>query len=137
MAFAGYLLRVGSYEIDGTKFINWDKYNVTRKIQDLDSYRDASGVLHRNALDHVPLKVEFETRTNLTNAEMAEFFGNINSNYTVAKERKANVTLYVPELDDYITQEMYMSDPQFKIKRIEPNTNVIHYESVRVAFIGY
>ena len=137
MAFAGYLLRVGSYEIDGTKFINWDKYNVTRNIQDLDSYRDASGVLHRNALAHVPLKVEFETRANLTNAEIAEFFGNINSNYTDAKERKANVTLYVPELDTYETQEMYMSDPQFKIKRIEPRTNVIHYESVRVAFIGY
>ena len=136
MAFAVYLLRVGSYEIDGTKFINWSKYNVTRNIQDLDSYRDASGVLHRNALDHVPLKVEFETRENLTNADMAEFFGNINSNLD-AKERKATVTVYVPELDAYETQEMYMADPQFKIRRIEPKTNVIHYESVRVAFIGY
>ena len=105
MAFAVYLLRVGSYEIDGTKFINWSKYNVTRNIQDLDSYRDASGVLHRNAVDHVPLKVEFETRENLTNADMAEFFGNINSNLD-AKERKATVTVYVPELDAYETQEM-------------------------------
>lgn len=137
MAFAGYLVRVGNYEIDGTYYINWDNYNVTRLIQDLDSYRDANGVLHRNALDHVPIKVEFETRENLTNSDIATFFGNIRANYTVPKERRAVVSAYVPELDDYITQEMYMADPQFKIKRIEPKTNVIHYERVRVAFIGY
>lgn len=137
MAFAGFLLRVGNYEIDGTRYINWSKYNVTRNIQDLDSYRDANGVLHRNALAHVPLKVEFETRENLTNTEMGDFFGSIRSNFTSEVERKATVTLYVPELDDYVTQEMYMPDPQFKIKRIEPGTDVIHYESVRVAFIGY
>lgn len=137
MAFAGYLFRVGSYEVDGTRYINWSKYNVTRNVQDLDSYRDANGVLHRNALDHVPLKIEFETRDNLTNADMATFFGNIRSNYINETERKALVTLYVPEYDEYVTQEMYMSDPQFKIKRIEPVTNIIHYESVRVAFIGY
>lgn len=137
MAFAGYLLKVGNYEIDGTYYINWDKYNVTYQIQDLDSYRDANGVLHRNALPHVPIKVEFETRENLTNADMATFFGAIRSNYTNAAERKASIKAYVPEIDDYITQDMYMSDPQFKIKKIEPKTNVIKYESVRVAFIGY
>ena len=137
MAFAGYLLKVGDYEIDGTYYINWAKYNVTRNIQDLDSYRDANGVLHRNALDHVPLKVEFETRENLTNTDVANFFGAIRANYTLASERKAMVTAYVPELDDYITQEMYMADPQFKMKRIEDSTNTIKYESIRVAFIGY
>ena len=137
MAFAGYLLKVGNYEIDGTYYINWDKYNVTYQIQDLDSYRDANGVLHRNALSHIPVKVEFETRENLTNADIATFFGAIRSNFTLASERKASVKAYVPELDDYITQDMYMADPQFKIKKIEPNTNVIKYESVRVAFIGY
>ena len=137
MAFAGYLLRVGNYEIDGTYYINWDKYDVTRNIQDLDSYRDANGVLHRNALEHVPIKVEFETRENLTNADVATFFGNIRNNFILPIERKATVTAYVPELDDYITQDMYMADPQFKIKRIEKSTNIIHYESIRVAFIGY
>lgn len=137
MAFAGYLLKVGNYEIDGTYYINYDKYNVTRNIQDLDSYRDANGVLHRNALSHVPIKIEFETRENLTNTDVATFFGNISSNYINEAERKATVTAYVPETDSYVTQDMYMSDPQFKIKKIEPGTNVIKYESIRVAFIGY
>lgn len=137
MAFNGTLLTIGSYDIDGTYYVGWDKYNVTRNIQDLDSYRDANGVLHRNALEHVPIKVEFETRENLTNADVATFFGNIRSNFSVPKERKAHITAYVPETDEYISQDMYMADPQFKIKRIDPNTNIIYYEPIRVAFIGY
>ena len=142
MAFNGILITVGTnddtkFDIDGKYYINWDKYNVTRNIQDLDSYRDANGILHRNALEHIPIKVEFETRENLTNTDVAEFFGRIKANFTNQIERKATITAYVPELDDYVTQDMYMADPQFKIKRIEDSTNVIKYESIRVAFIGY
>lgn len=142
MAFDGTLITVGpntnsEFAIDGEYYINWDKYNVTRLIQDLDSYRDANGVLHRNALDHIPIKVEFETRENLTNTDVGTFFSRIRANYTVPAERKAIIRAYVPELDDYITQPMYMADPQIKIKRIEDSTNTIKYESIRVAFIGY
>ena len=136
MAFNGYLLKVGSYEIDGYKYINYADYNVTWNSQDLDSYRDANGVLHRNALSHRVAKVEFEMREGLTNDEVATFMGNISSNYTNATERKASVTVFVPELNDYVTQDMYMSDPQFKIRRIDRN-NVIRYEKTRIAFIGY
>lgn len=137
MAFDGTLLTVGSYAITGERYIEYGKYNATINIQDLDSYRDANGVLHRNALEHAPVKVEIETRDNLTNEELGTFMSSIRSNYTTAGERKANVRAFVPEINDYITQEMYMPDPQFKIKRIDPNTNTIYYESTRLAFIGY
>lgn len=137
MAFNGNLLTVGSYVIGGDtlKYIDYSKYTVIQNVQDLDSYRDANGVLHRNALDHIPLKIELETRPNLTNADILEFFGNIRSNFIVEKERKASVTAYVPEIDDYITQTMYMPDPQFKIRKIQGGK--IFYESIRFAFIGY
>lgn len=136
MGFSGYLFKVGNYEIDGYNYINYSSYNVTWNSQDLDSYRDALGVLHRNALEHKVAKIELETRENLTNDEVATFMGNIRANYTNQVERKATVTVFVPELNDYVTQEMYMSDPQFKIKRIDKN-NVIKYEKTRIAFIGY
>ena len=68
---------------------------------------------------------------------MATFMGNIRSNYTIPLERKAMVSAYVPEINDYVTQEMYMSDPQFKIKRIDDATDTVYYEPVRIAFIGY
>lgn len=135
MAFNNFLLQVGNYQITGAKYIEASQYNVTRNIQDLDSYRDADGVLHRNALDHVPLKVELQTRPNLTNEDIEDFFGSIRSNFTNPAERKALVTVYVPELNDYVTQAMYMPDPKFQIRYIKEGK--IFYESIRFAFIGY
>ena len=135
MAFNGYLLQVGSYQITGENFINEKSYKATVNVQDLDSYRDANGVLHRNALDHAPIKVEINTRPGLNNFEWANFIGTIRNNFTVAKERKAIVTAFIPELNDYVTQEMYMADPEVTIKTID--RNVIRYESIRLAFIGY
>ena len=135
MAFNGTLLTVGSYPITGENYINYKSYSVTKNIQDVDSHRDATGKLHRNALDNAPLKIELETRPGLSNTDMQAFFGSIKSNFIDQKERKCLVTLYVPETDSYETQEMYMPDPQFKIKKIEGEK--IFYESVRFAFIGY
>lgn len=135
MAFSGFLLRVGNYEITGAKYINYAQYKVTKNVQDVDSYRDANGVLHRNALQHAPIKVELQTKPNLTNVDIEDFFGNIRANFTVPAERKALVTAYVPELNDYITQDMYMPDIQFPIRKISGDT--IFYETIRFAFIGY
>lgn len=137
MAFNGILLTVGDYDITGERYINYKSYSATANIQDMDSFRNANGVLTRNALEHVPIKIEFETRENLTNEDVAEFWGSIRSNFSEPKERKASVTAYIPEYDDYITQDCYIPDPQFKIKRITPDTNIIYYEPIRIAFIGY
>jgi len=135
MAFNGYLLQVGSYQITGENFINEKSYKATLNIQDLDSYRDANGVLHRNALDHVPLKVEINTRPGLNNFEWADFMGTIRANFTVPKERKCVLTAFIPEINDYVTQNVYMPDPEVTIDLIDKN--IIKYGSIRLAFIGY
>ncbi len=133
MAYAGYLIKVGDYTISAKKFIKANSFSAYANVQDLDSYRDADGVLHRNALPHVPIKVEFETPAMLTNKDFAELMSNIK--FTNPAERKANVTVYVPEYDDYVTQEMYM--PDIKPTMYGNYGGVIHYNSIRLAFIGY
>ena len=135
MAYAGYLVKVGDYTIPAGKFIKAQSYKATLSVQDLDSYRDANGVLHRTALEHRVNKVEFETPAMLTNTQMAELFSNIANNYTVPTERKFIGTFYVPEIDAYVSQDMYMSDPSFTIYGIFDN--VIKYNPVRIAFIAY
>lgn len=134
MGYGGYLIKVGSFEITGEKYIKYSSYGVTRKIQDLDSYRDANGVLHRNALEHVPLVVNFETLS-LTNTELATLLSGIQTNYLNALERKVLATVYVPETDEYVTQEMYLAEPEPVIKSIYGN--VITYEPLKLSFIGY
>ena len=134
MAYQGYLIKVGSYTIP-LSLIKADSYSVFMSITDLDSYVDANGVLHRNALDHVANKVEFETVPMLDHAQFANFMSNIRSQFTIPKERKANVECYIPETDSYVTQEMYM--PDIKPQMYLASSTEIQYDAVRLAFIGY
>lgn len=134
MAYQGYFIKVGKYVIP-TKYIKVQSYKATLSVLDLDSYRDANGVLHRVALAHRVNKIEFETPAMLTNTEMAELLGNIRDNYTVSAERKFGGTFYVPELDGYVSQDMYMADPSFNVYGIL--NGVIRYSPVRIAFIAY
>lgn len=134
MAYQQYLIKVGEYKIP-YKYIESGTYKANKNVQDSDSYRDGNGKLHREALSHIPCKAEFETPPNLTSEEFAELMKNIKENYTNSLEKKAIVTAFIPEDDDYITQAMYMPDITPKIKA-ELNGKLL-YDSIRLAFIGY
>lgn len=133
MAYEGYLIKVNGNEIDDKRFISAESYQVTKNVQDLDSYRDANGILHRNALSHYAMKVEFETPAMLTNTDIATLMSLMGvANNT---ERKVSVTCYCPEIDGYVTQDMYVPDINFKM--YGTYGGVIHYSKIRIAFIGY
>lgn len=140
MAFDGRLVQINgspNYVIDAGKFVKAESYKVLYSVTDYDSYRDANGVLHRNAVDHRIAKVEWETPALLTNTEVSELFREISRRYTIPKERKVSATVYIPETDSYVTQEMYMSDPTMQIYHIDKDKNKIQYNSFRIALIGY
>lgn len=134
MAYNGYLIKVGNYTIPNT-LIQAESYDVVMHVQDLDSLRDANGILHRTALEHQVNEVNFNLKPMLTNSEVPDIWGKIRSNYTVASERKVSATVYIPELDDYITQDMYMTDTKFPI--YGTYANKITYNAISVSFIGY
>lgn len=134
VAYSGFLIKVGNYTIPHG-IIKAETYNATRNVQDMDSYRDANGVLHRNALAHVPIKVEFETKPLLTESRKNEFMSNIQANYTNSAERRVSATVYVPETGEYVTQDMYLVTPTFTIYAII--NGVPKYNSTRIAFVGY
>lgn len=134
--YSGYLLQVGNTQITGENYINVESYKATINIQDMDSTRNAEGVLVRNALTHAPMKVEFETRENLTNTELQTFQNIFHSGWD-AKERKLTLKAFIPEKNDYESQVVYMPDPEINIKRIDSKSNTVYYKPVRFAFIGY
>lgn len=135
MAFNGSLIMVGSFAIP-LQYILVGTYKVTLNVLELEAYNDSNGVLHRETLDHVKGKIEFEM-PKMTNSELGALFRSIEGNYTVAKERKAIVTFYVPEKDDYITQEMYMPSIDYEMELADAAQNIVYYNSIRMAFIGY
>ena len=141
MAYDGYLVQVATSNTDSSPytipltFIKADSYKIAKKIQDLDSYRDANGILHRNALSHVPYKLEFECVPMLTNTEMSAIMANIRAKFSTPEERKTYVKAYVPEDDVYIAQDMYMPDIDFQMYYAD--STKIQYDATRFAFIGY
>lgn len=134
MAYSGYLIKVGNYTIP-LSIIRAETYSPYKSVTDLDSYVDANGYLHRNALEHIANKVEFETVPQLTNTQFANLMSNLYSNMTDALERKASVTCYIPETDSYVTQDMYM--PDIKPTLYYADAEKITYNQIRLAFIGY
>lgn len=134
MAYKGYLIKVGNYKIP-LSMIKAESYKATNYSQDLDSYTSIDGELHRNALELQAPKVEFETRNLLTNLEMTALLNGIQANYTVPLEKKASVEVYVPELDKYIVNDMYMAD--FSPTMYFADATMIKYLSTRMAFISY
>lgn len=134
MAYSGYLFKIGTYTFP-LSLIKADSYQAYKSVTDLDSFVDAEGVLHRNALSHLAYKVEFETPAMLTNTQLSALFTSIYGQFTDQLERKASCTLYVPETDSYVTCEMYM--PDVKPQMYYADATKIQYDPVRFAFISY
>lgn len=133
MAFSGNLISVGSYTIPN-KYIKYDSWSSTYETVDYDSYRDANGDLHRNALANRKLKVEFTTPY-MYKADFDALMSGIRSNYVSSVEQSANVTAYIDEIGDYVTQKCYLVNVNPKIAQNSPIG--IIYQPTRICFIGY
>lgn len=131
MAFSDYLLKVGNYTIP-LRFMKLESYtSMPDQRQDLDSYRDADGYLHRTVLPHTATKIEFETPY-MYMAEMQELIQGIKSNFTNVLARQCTLTYYDDETDSYKTGTFYMPGTiEFKWY----NKNI--YAPTRFAFIEY
>jgi hypothetical protein len=131
MAFNGeYYIKVGNYPIP-LKYMFKSSYTMSSNVQDLDSYRDADGKLHRNVLPHIAHKLEFETPY-LYKHEFRELFDNIRANLTDVHNRDCELRYYDEESDSYKTGSFYMPGT---MEYQHYNKNI--YEPTRVAFIEY
>ena len=78
MAYSGFLIKVGNYTVP-FRYIEAKKYKCGIKGQDLDSYRDANGILHREALSNVSIKTEWETPGDIDEKALRALMDNIRS----------------------------------------------------------
>lgn len=132
MAYSGYLISISDYQIP-LRYINEVSYKCTFSTLDLDSTRNANGILKRNAVLQVP-HCSFETRP-LTNVVLMDLWSNIRSRYTNELEKKVSASVYVPETDSYISGSFYIPDTEITIHHI--NGNTVYYNPVTFEFIGY
>ena len=133
MAYSNFLIEVGTYVIPN-KFIKADSWQSTYETVDFDSYRDANAYLHRNALADRKIKVEFETPY-MYKKDFDTLMFNIRNQYVSAVEQSANITAYVDEIGDYVTQKCYLVNVNPKVAQNSPLG--IIYQPTRIAWIGY
>lgn len=133
MAYSNFLIEVGTYVIPN-KFIKADSWQSTYETVDFDSYRDANAYLHRNALADRKIKVEFETPY-MYKKDFDTLMMNIRNQYVSAVEQSANITAYVDEIGDYVTQKCYLVNVNPKVAQNSPLG--IIYQPTRIAWIGY
>ena len=133
MAYAGYLLKIGSYIIP-KKFFKPQSYSPYVNMQDVEDYADANGYLHRNPVELKASKVEFETPAMLTQTDLNELLGNIRENIIGEAGRELYFTAYIPEYDDYVTQKGYLAD--FKPQMYYADDTTIKYNSIKFSVIG-
>lgn len=139
MAYQGYLLKVGTSLVEvPTQYIEGTTYKVTpNQRMEWSAERDTTGALHRETVENKPPKIEFETIPRLTNTEIGNLMSILRNAYTDADERKLPINFYDPESDSYKTWDCYMPDIEFAISEIDNRNNIIYYEKIRLAFIGY
>lgn len=131
MAINGFLIKVGNYTIPLT-FIKLESYQASPdQRQDLDSYRDADGYLHRTVLEHTATKIEFETPY-LSFRDMQALIQGIRENYTEEISRTCTLTYYNEETNSYKTGTFYLPGTMtFQMYNKEI------YAPTRFAFIEY
>lgn len=129
MAFAGWLLKVDG-NVFPTRMIAAASYKITpNQRQDLDPYRDLTGKLHRNVLEHKVTKIEFSTPHIFENdtALLNSFF---------AEKDECKVEYWNPRRGLYESGSFYVPDIDYEIYMIK-NKTIILYKPVKISMIEY
>lgn len=118
------------------KYISLQSYVSTpHQRQDLNSYQDNNGVLHRNTLDHTRSKCEFNTPP-LLESDLIVLQNILNSAIINPKERKGKIIHYCFDTHNYEQMTCYIPDITFTPLLIKPTGQVL-LDKVRFAFIEY
>lgn len=133
MAYNGFLVKVGTYTIP-VNYLSARSYKAKLETMDLDDYRDANGELHRSALGHRIPTVEFQI-VKTDGKTVNELFRNISAQYINQNEKRVQATVFVPELCDYVSQDMYLPTLELTIATV--NEEEIMYEPFTITMIGY
>jgi hypothetical protein len=130
MAFNGYFIKANG-NILPSYLIARKGYKSNPNIQqDLDSYRDGDGELHRNVLTHKPSKVWIKTISPLMYSEKL-IIQSVFPNREVA-----TVEYWNDESNSYQTAKFYIPDIDFTIDYIDKKGRLV-YTELEITLVGY
>lgn len=136
--FKGWLLKFGSVILPNT-FLLVDGWEETpNQRTEVDAYRDADILLHRETSQNYKSKFKITIRE-LNLEEMEAFRTVLNNAIVNGTERKMDITYWNSEVLDYVhsVTNFYLTDTTYKIHTIDELKRDIHYNSFIMTFIEY
>lgn len=125
-----------TFGCDFDHLIKADTYKITPNArQDLDSYRDANGLLHRNALSHTATIIEFDT-VPMWDTKFTAMMNAVVGNYTNYAERCGTATYYDEENRQSTTGTFYL-DSNFQVSIKQEWGSRVLYDSCHFKFVEY
>ena len=135
MAYQGYLFKIGDYKVP-LKYIEYKSYKATQVTQDLNSKRGTDGVLHRKVVGHKPAKCSFNLMAGLDSNTAGKVLKSIKDNYSAPAKKEGTLSIFVPEINDYVTGLGYLdSETELTIESIDNDKNVVYYDSIPLTFV--
>ena len=132
MSFAGWILKVNGM-VFPTHLIAFESYKITpNQIMDLDPYRDADGLLHRNELPHTVTSIEFST-THLRSRDVDK----LNTFLTHENRVKCEVEYWNPITSSYDSGMFYITDIPYEMVNVNEERKDILYKPIKVTFTEY
>lgn len=121
---------------DFSNKIRAESYNIIPNArQDLDSYRDADGVLHRTALSHTATIIEFDVKR-LKEDDMRALMSSITGSYINFNERDAQCTYFDPETGAMKVGHFYLdSNLSFSLYAVWNGEKI--YNETHFKFVEY
>ena len=127
--FLGYLLKIGDNIIPNRYIQTY--LSTPNQVQDIDSYQDVDGILHREILPHTRTKIEFTTPYLWLNDKIA-----FQALFPKRLDQpQITVEYWNDETNTYTTGTFYTPDIQYKPYRIRGND--LQYQPMRIALIEH
>ena len=119
--------------------IIFESYQATYSTLDGNSKRNGKGRLRRTTYPHRVAHCKLTLRQMNSN-EIHSILELIQARYVKKRQRKVKATIWVPEINDYITDYFYFPDPAFTIIREEKTRSGgrrLIYAPLELELIGY
>lgn len=132
MAFEGWLLKINNTAFP-TRLIALDSFKITtNQATELDTYRDGSGILHRNLLPHTSTLIGFST-TYLRQQDIELL------NHFLSRENRGrcSVEYWNPNTSAYQSGSFYIADIAYEIVNVDELKKDILYKPITVTMTEY
>lgn len=137
--FQGWLIKFGNVQLPNSFLVADGWESTPNQRMELDAYRDANVLLHRETAANYKTKIKLNIRE-LTLAErvaLDNVIGLATLPSTDARQRKVTVTYWNDESLSYVTGIFYIPDLTYVIHRVDEEKNDIEYQPFSLTLIEY